>query len=160
MSEEYPFSSIYVARSRGVKRKFLYRVWAILTDYELKCFLYKLSHRSEKSLISSTWLIPEDRVKVKGKYRVLEKRDETLVLSVKRIDELEYESVSGFSRFKWRRKYGRYGVLEGVLSEYSLVYLIQVIGDKRVRVDGMRVVDVEKLAKKYFEKIRRAYANT
>ncbi len=139
--------SVDIVLSRGLKRKVLFKVWAVLDDYQLKRFLYKLSHRSEREVISSTWLIPKKRVKIEGKYKIVGERRESVEVIIRRLDVFKWRSLSGFSHFTWTRKYRKYGVLEGVLSEFALTYLIQIIGDKKIRVIEQRVVDVEKMVK-------------
>lgn len=139
--------SVDIVLSRGLKRKVLFKVWAVLDEYQLKRFLYRLSQRSEREVISSTWLVPKKRVKIKGKYKIVGERRESVELIIHRLDVFKWRSLSGFSHFTWTRKYGRYGVLEGVLSEFALTYLIQVVGEKRIKILERHVVDVEKLLK-------------
>jgi hypothetical protein len=119
--------------SGGSGRKaLLFRVRARMSEVELREFVHALLHQPPAGAI---WMIPVDRARLKGKYRVVdtvEQRGELVAhVLVERLDELEWRSRSGISRFAWRREGGA-GELEGELSERALAKLVSVVGLERV----------------------------
>lgn len=121
------------ALGRGAgRRALLFRVKARMSEVELREFVHALLHQPPAGAI---WMIPVDRARLQGRYRVVdmvEQRGELVAhVLVERLDELEWRSKSGISRFTWKRE-GGVGRLEGELSERALAKLISIIGLERV----------------------------
>lgn len=116
----------------AARRTLLFHVSARMSEVELREFVHALLHQPPAGAI---WYIPVERARLRGKYRVVdtvEQRGELVAhVVVERIDELEWRSRSGISRFTWRRE-GKSGRLEGELSERALAKLVSVVGLGRV----------------------------
>lgn len=133
--------------SGGSGRKaLLFRVKAAMSEVELREFIHALLHQPPAGAI---WMIPIDRVRLRGKYRIVdtvEQKGELVAhVLVERIDELEWRSRSGISRFTWRREGGA-GRLEGELSDRALTRLVSVVGLEKVEAE--LVGELERVGKR------------
>ncbi len=133
--------------SRGSGRKaLLFRVKAMISEVELREFVHALLHQPPAGAI---WMIPVDRVRLRGKYRVIdtvEQKGELVAhVLVDRIDELEWRSRSGISRFVWKREGGP-GRLEGELSDRALAKLVSVAGLEKV--EAKLLGELERVSKR------------
>jgi len=132
--------------SGGSGRKaLLFRVKAAMSEVELREFIHALLHQPPAGAI---WMIPIDRVRLRGKYRIVdtvEQKGELVAhVLVERIDELEWRSRSGISRFTWRREGA--GRLEGELSDRALARLVSVVGLEKVEAE--LVGELERVGKR------------
>ncbi|MEM0226246.1 MAG: hypothetical protein QW407_05990 [Thermofilaceae archaeon] len=122
----------------GRREALIFRVKAPLSEYELKEYVLSLLHQKPAGIF---WTIPLDRARIKGSYRIIDtyetRRELVALVAVDRLEELEWRSRSGLTRFVWRRSGGR-GVLEGELSERALAKLIMIVGVNRVQARLVR----------------------
>lgn len=127
----------------GEKRReaLIFRVTVQMSAFELKEFVLSLLHQAPAGAL---WVIPIERAKLKGRYSVVDtyesRREIVALMAVERLDELEWRSRSGLSRFTWRRE-GARGTLEGELSERALAKLISIVGVERVNARLVRSED-------------------
>ena len=127
-----------MSKAKEGREALIFRVTAQMSELELKEFALSLLHQPPAGAF---WLIPADRAKLKGRYRIVdtyESRNELLnVVAVEKLEELEWRSRSGLSKFTWRKQ-GGHGVLEGELSERALAKLISIVGIHRVQAQLVR----------------------
>ena len=117
------------------RKALLFRVKATMSEFELREFVHALLHQPPAGVI---WMLPVDRARLRGKYRVVdtvEQKGELVAhVLIERVDELEWRSRSGISRFTWRRE-GAAGKLEGELSDRALARLVSVVGLEKVEAE-------------------------
>lgn len=115
----------------------IFHVTVRLSELELREFVHSLLHQGPTGVF---WLIPTDRARLHGKYRVIEvterKGEVVALVAVERLEGLEWRSRSGLSKFTWSRERG--GLLQGELSSRALAKLVSIVGLKRVQAQLLR----------------------
>lgn len=119
----------------------IFSVVAPMSEFELKEFVLSLLHHKPASAL---WIVPVDRARLDGSYRIVEtyehKGELVALVAVERLERLEWRSRSGLSRFVWRRSGGG-GLLEGELSEKALAKLMLIVGVNRIQAQLVRSVE-------------------
>lgn len=120
----------------GQREALIFSVRTSLSEYELKEYVLSLLHQKPAGIF---WTIPVDRARLKGKYRIVDTYESwgelVALVALERLEELEWRSRSGLTRFIWRRTGG---MLEGELSERALAKLIEIVGVNRVQAQLVR----------------------